>query len=305
MPDLSPATKSAALPLLELELLRTLIAIAETGSFSAAAERVFRTPSAISMQVKKVEELLGVAVFHRDSRNVTLTRDGAFLVEHGRRMLALNRDALSRFVAPDMAGEVRIGAPDDVAERFMPDMLCRFSETHPAVRVQVVVEGTARLMDMKLAGRLDLAIITCAAGFKGTENAEMLYREQLVWAVRRGGVAAEQNPVPLSVWEEGCTWRNAGIEGLEAMGRDWIITFESAHISGQRAAILADLAVAPIPISSLGGEVIEAGPEHRLPALPAYELGLVMDDDATPAVEAAADHLRAAFARERPIVRAA
>ncbi|MEL7345298.1 MAG: LysR family transcriptional regulator, partial [Pseudomonadota bacterium] len=196
-------------PLLDLDVLRTLVAIADTGSFSGAAEQVLRTPSAVSMQVKKVEELLGVPVFTRDSRNVALTRDGAFLVEHGRRMMALNRDALSRFVAPDMAGEVRIGAHDDVAERFLPNMLCRFGETHPAVRVQVVVEGTKRLMEMRHAGQLDLAIITCQ-GVEGTQDAEVLYREQLVWAMRQGGVAPEQTPLPLSVWEDGCAWRNAG-----------------------------------------------------------------------------------------------
>lgn len=290
---------SMNVPMLDLDVLRTLVAIADTGSFSAAADRVLRTPSAVSMQVKKVEDVLGRSVFDRDSRNVTLTRDGAFLVEHARRMLALNREALARFVTPDVAGEVRIGAHDDVAERFLPDMLCRFRETHPAVRVLVAVEGTRRLMEMRHAGGLDLAIITCQ-GVQETEKAEVLYREQLVWAMRKGGVAPEQDPLPLSVWEDGCAWRNAGIEGLKRQGRDWLITFESAHISGQKAAILADLAIAPIPVSSLGGEIVEAASEHGLPRLPEYSIGLVKDDTASAPVEAAADHLRAAFARARP-----
>lgn len=292
----SPSPRQPSLPLLDLDVLRTMIAIAETGSFSAAAGRVLRTPSAVSMQVKKVEDLLGVSVFHRDSRNVTLTRDGAFLVEHGRRMLALNRDALSRFVTPDMAGEVRIGAHDDVAERFLPDMLCRFGETHPGVRVQVVVEGTTKLMELRDTGRLDLAIITCQRE-TGTEKAEVLFSEQLVWAMRKGGVAPEQDPLPLSVWEDGCAWRNAGLKGLMSVGRDWVITFESAHISGQKAAILADLAIAPIPVSSLGGDIVEAGASYGLPPLPEYSIGLVKDEKPSPAVEAAADHLRASFSR--------
>ena len=97
-----------AIPLLDLDLLKTLVAIAETGSFSTAATVVHRTPSAISMQVKKMEEILGRPVFTRDSRSVSLTSDGAFSLEHARRMLALNRDAVARFVQPDVEGVERL-----------------------------------------------------------------------------------------------------------------------------------------------------------------------------------------------------
>ena len=288
------APRTPTIPLLDLDLLKTLVAIAETGSFSAAAAAVLRTPSAVSMQVKKIEDLLGRPVFIRDSRSVELTADGAFLLEHARRMLALNRDALARFVQPDVEGVVRLGAPDDVAERFLPKMLRGFAETHPCVTVDVTVDGSERMISMLKSGRLDLTLITCEAGFDD-HGAEVLFRERLVWATCRGGVAVERQPLPLSVWEEGCVWRKAGIDGLDAVGRDWRVAFQSAHISGQRAAILADLAVAPIPESSIGGEIIEAPAKYGLPKLPKYALGLVIWPDPTPAVHAAADHLRASF----------
>lgn len=288
------APTTPTVPLLDLDLLKTLVAIAETGSFSAAAVAVYRTPSAVSMQVKKIEDLLGRAVFLRDSRSVELTADGAFLLEHARRMLALNRDALARFVQPDVQGVVRMGAPDDAAERHLPGMLRRFAETHPCVTVNVTVDGTERMLAMLKDGRLDLSLVTCAAGFDD-RGAEILFRENLVWAVCRGGVAAEREPLPLSVWEEGCVWRTAGIKGLDSVGRDWRVAFQSAHISGQRAAILADLAVAPIPASSLGGDIIEAPSKYGLPKLPQYALGMIMAPDPSPAVRAAADHLRASF----------
>lgn len=284
-----------SIPLLDLDLLKTLVAIAETGNFSAAAAAVHRTPSAVSMQVKKMEDLLGRPVFIRDSRSVELTSDGAFLLEHGRRMLALNRDALARFIQPDVEGEVRLGAPDDVAERFLVDMLRRFNETHPSVTVNVIVESTTRMLEMVNQGRLDLSLITCEAGFK-EDGAEVLLREQLVWATCRGGVAAEQTPLPVSVWEEGCAWRTAALDQLDDMGVAWRVAFQSANISGQRAAILADLAVAPIPVSSLGGKIIQAPAHFGLPALPTYALGLKVMDDPNPAVVAAIDHLRASFA---------
>lgn len=284
-------------PLLELDLLRTLVAIAETGSFSAAADTVHRTPSAVSMQVKRIEELLGRPVFIRDSRSVRLTLDGEILLEHGRRVLALNRDVLSRFITPDITGEVRLGAPDDVAERFLTGMLRRFACTHPGVVVNVVIDHSVRLLEEVRKKRLDLSIVTCESRLNGLDKAEVLYRESLVWASLNGGVAAEQKPLPVSVWEDWCIWRKAGIEGLEKQGRAYRIAFQSAHISGQKAAILADLAVAPIPISSLGGQIVEAKPHHNLPKLPEYALGLIMAENPSKPAEAAADHLRAGFAQ--------
>ena len=146
-------------------------------------------------------------------------------------------------------------------------------------------------------GHLDLAMVTCEAGFEGDQKPEVIMREQLVWASLAGGVAAEQDPLPVSVWEDSCVWRKAGIAGLEAQNRAYRIAFQSSHISGQRAAILADLAVAPIPISSLGGKIVEARPKCGLPRLPNYALGLIVAKGASAPVLAAADHLRASFAK--------
>jgi len=288
---------STKIPLLELDLLRTLVAIAEHGNFSLAAEAVNRTPSAVSMQVKRMEELLERPVFVRDSRSVRLTQDGDMLLEHGRRLLALNRDVMSRFLDPGLSGEVRLGTPDDLAERFMPAMLRRFADTHPGIAVNVVVDGSQRMNEKLNEGRLDIAIVTCGAGHNRSEPAEVLLEEQLVWAVAKGGICAEQTPLPISVWEEGCIWRKAAIEKLENQGRPYRIAFQSAHISAQRAAILADLAVAPIPQSSLTSQIVKASPELKLPELPAYALGMLMVERPSDAVLAAADHLRAAFAK--------
>ena len=241
-------------PLLELDLLRTLIAIADFGSFSAAATQVLRTPSAVSMQVKKLEEVLGRQVFIRDSRSVALTADGERVVEHARRMLALNRDVVAQFIDPGLVGEVRIGAPDDAVEGHLTDALKRFACSHPAVMVNVVVDGSNRLIERIQARQIDIAVISCR---HDTSFAEPLFSEQLVWAMRKGGVAAEQDPLPISVWEEGCVWRKYATEGLDAQGRDYRVAFLSAQLAGQKAAIMADLAIAPIPRSALGGDVVE------------------------------------------------
>lgn len=287
------------LPLLELDVLRSFVAIAETGSFTAAANAVYRTPSAISMQIKKLEEVLGKSLFVRDSRSVSLTADGEMLIGYARRLLALNREAVAKFVAPDISGEVRLGAPDDVSERFLPDMLRRFAQSHPGITVSVVVQNTDELIRLVQRGQLDMAMITCEGGFQGDEAAEVLFREPLVWAGLRGGCAGSRNPLPVSVWEDGCVWRKAALQGLEARNRDYRISFQSAYISGQKAAILADLAVAPMPLSAISDPIVCADEEFDLPELGEYALGLAVSASPGPAAKAAADHLRVSFMENR------
>lgn len=287
---------SQQLPVLDLDLLKTLVAIADTGNFSAAAEAVFRTPSAVSMQVKRAEELLGRPLFNRDSRSVTATPDGELLLQHGRRMLALNKEMVRQFVKPDIAGIVRLGAPDDMAERALPDMLRRFAQSHCGVTVDVVVDSSTSLLKKIQDNELDVAMVTCDPRADIPKTIEIIFEERLTWAGARNGVAFEKNPLPISVWEEGCAWRNTGLKSLQDLKRDYRIAFMSAHISGQRAAIMADLAVAPIPASSCVSGIVELGEKQGLPTLANYALGMVLAKQLSKPAKAAADHLRASFA---------
>jgi len=285
------------IPLLDLDLLNTLVAIADGGNFSLAAQAVGRTPSAISMQVKRMEDLVGRPLFVRDSRTVRLTRAGIMLVEHGRRLLALNGEMVARFMNPGLTGLVRFGAPDDVAERFLPEMLRRFSSDYPGIVLKVVIDDSERMIEMVRRKELDLSIITTEAGIPNDESAEIIYREPLVWASLSGSVAVEQNPLPLSVWEPHCVWRKVGLAALEAQGREYRIVFECSQASGQRAAILADLAIAQIPASSLGGRIVEISPAYGLPDLPPYSLGLFASEKSSDPVEAAIAHIKRSFSQ--------
>ncbi|MGB0660684.1 MAG: LysR substrate-binding domain-containing protein [Mangrovicoccus sp.] len=280
-------------PMLDLDVLQTLVSIAETGSFSAAAAQVGRTPSAVSLQVKKVESLLDRPVFLRDSRSVRLTADGEFLIAHARRMLEMNREALARFAQPEMVGVVRLGAVDNVADRYLPQMLQRFAKSHPGVVVNAMVEDTPIMMKHLAEGRLDLALVTLPP--QGDARIEPVFQERLIWAMRRGGTAPTRRPLPVSVWDEGCAWREAGLSALRQAGIPWRIAFQSGHTSGQRAAVLADLAVAPLSEASIGEDIIEAPDELGLPPLPDYHLGLMVAERASAPVAAAAEHLRACF----------
>lgn len=294
-------SNSRTLPLLELDTLRTIVAIADTGNFSAAAEVVFRTPSAVSMQVKKAEELLGHSLFHRDSRSVNATEHGELLVQHGRRVLALNREVVLRFLAPNITGSVRLGAPDDIGGRTMPDLLRRFAATHCCITVDVVIDNSADLLKKVRAGELDLALVNCEPSQSQGGDIEVVYQEPLTWAGLRNGIAYEQTPLPVSVWDQGCAWRNMGLRSLEAVGREYRVAYRSAHLTGQKAAILADLAVAPIPLSACTDGIVPLTAVHELPPLGDYAIGLLKGDAISAPALAAADHLRASFkARKQP-----
>lgn len=281
------------LPLLELDILRTFVAIAETGSFTTAASAVFRTPSAVSMQIKKLEEAIGRAVFTRDARSVSLTTEGEMLLGYARRLLAINREAVAKFVIPDISGVVRLGSPDDFGERVLPHVLKRFAQSHPSIAVDVVIDQSSNLRRRLADRQLDITLFTICKDIPA--DAELLLSEPIVWGGAKGGCAHLREPLPLSIWEEGCAWRADALEALGRSGRDYRIAYMSAHTAGQRAAILADLAIAPLPKSFIGDGVVALGPEDGLPALSNYGLAMIIAPDASAPVCAAADHIRATF----------
>lgn len=281
------------MPLLDPDVLRTFVAIAETGSFTLAANAVFRTPSAVSMQIKKLEDLLGVSVFSRDARSVSLTQDGEMLMGYARRLLALNREAVSKFILPDISGIVRLGSPDDYGEQILPNVLKRFAQTHPSIAVDVTIDQSGNLRRRMAERQLDITLFTACRSVPA--EAEILLTEPIVWGAAKGGSAHLRDPLPLSIWEEGCSWRADALEALGRVGRDYRIAYMSAHTAGQRAAILADLAVAPLPKSFIGDDVVAIGPEEGLPALSNYNLAMIVSSEASAPVAAAAEHIRATF----------
>ncbi|WP_275783288.1 LysR family transcriptional regulator [Pararhizobium gei] len=283
-----------ALPLLELDILKTFVAIAETGNFTTAAETVYRTPSAVSMQIKKLEEMLGCVLFLRDARSVSLTPKGEILLGYARRMLALNNETVSRFLLPDMNGVVRVGAPEDIGERILPEVLKRFSESYPNVTVDVTI-GTSSVMRKRVEEhRMDIVIFNSLTG-ENTGGGEILMSEKLVWTGIKCGTAHKREPLPVSLWEDGCVWRANAVEKLSESGRSFRVAFLSAHTTGQRAAIQADLAIAPLPRYLIQGDLVALGEADGLPELGSYNIGLQMIDNPSAPVLAVAEYVRTAF----------
>src|SRR5215204_5911996 len=166
--------------LLDVDHLRTFLAIAETGSFTRAADVVHKTQSAVSMQMKRLEERLGRPIFSRDGRASKLTEDGERLLDYARRIVKLNVEALTAFSDAELTGRVRLGVPDDYADRYLPEIMARFSRAYPAVELTVTCEPTVELVARIAANDLDLAIITNA---ETNRPGDTFRREQLLWVV--------------------------------------------------------------------------------------------------------------------------
>ena len=198
-----------------LDLLRTLVAVAATGSFTRAAQAVLRTPSAVSMQMKRLEDIVGRPIFAKDGRSVYRGREA--LLGYARRILRL-QEAMARFRAHDVEGVVRLGTPDDYATRFLPRILARFALTHPLVQVDVACQPSRSCWAGSLRdNEIDLALVT--VGCRGEPaTGTIIHREPLVWAGLRHGRAHERRPLPLAVSGSSCAWRMSALERLDSAG---------------------------------------------------------------------------------------
>ncbi|MBP1851206.1 LysR family transcriptional regulator [Rhizobium halophytocola] len=288
------ATFRQPLPLLDNDVLKTFVAIAESGSFSMAAEQVFRTPSAVSMQIKRLEEQLGASLFLRDARSVRLTAGGETLLPYARRMLALSNEAVSRFRMPDMEGVVRLGATDDIGLRLMPGILRRFAEMFPSIMVDLTVDSSSNLRRRLAEQRLDLTLANFAPGVTAMEG-EVVMTEQLVWAGAKCGTAHLRDPLPISIWEDGCCWREDALTRLEKQKRRYRIAYLSAHLMAQQAAVTADLAIAPLPRSYLNDDMVALCSRHGLPDLGTFEVRLLRGSSKSEVIDAVADSVRFAL----------
>ncbi|MEH6564469.1 MAG: LysR family transcriptional regulator [Halopseudomonas sp.] len=274
---------NAALPLLELDVLRSFVAIAETGSFTRAALQVHRTPSAVSMQMKRLEEMLGYQLLLREPRRARVTTEGEALLGFARRMLNLNEEALSQFRHPELTGRVRLGTSDDVGTRILPTVLSGFARAYPGVQVDVVVGRSLDMLEQVNNAELDLALITSGMP---SASGRVVYTEQLVWAECIGGQAANRRPLPLSLAASGCVWREAALAALDGADIAYRIAYVSEHCTGQRAAMLADLAIAPFPRGLISKPLKIVDLAAGLPPLGSYQILLEQGSNTGPLIDA-------------------
>lgn len=275
--------------LIDIDQLRTFIAIAETGSFTRAAEVVHKTQSAVSMQMKRLEERLGRPVFTRDGRASKLTEDGERLLDYARRIVKLNMEALATFSDAALSGRVRLGVPDDYADRYLPEIMARFSRAYPGVELTVICEPSVDLIERINGNEIDRAIVT---NCDGVITSEIFREERLLWVTSNRYAIHTEVPVPLALGQATCAWRRAAINCLETIGRPHRLLYSSRNSAAIAAAVLAGLAVSVFPESALrpGMRVLTAA--DGFPELPSCRIGLVRNPhESTPLAEALAEHI--------------
>ncbi len=278
--------------MLEPDLLRTFVAICESGSFTAAARSVGRTQSAVSMQIKMLEETLGRPLLVRSPHLAEPTTHGRLLLEHARRILATQEAALGAFDLQAARGGFVIGAPDDWAPDILPQAVAAFHAEHPDIRVELVSESASALCRRMDEARLDFAIAPAHLAPEG----RTLRRHAVVWMGPAQGDVARRDPLPLALFAEGCICRAWTIEALSRAGRVWRVASTGSSLASVLAAARAGLGVTALPDVSLAPGLRLLGEAEGLPPLPDLEMRLVrVSRRRSPALDALEARLLEAF----------
>lgn len=256
---------------LDLLVLRTFVAVVENGTLASAATRVGRSESAVSLQIKKLEETIGDAVLDRSNRKLALTEAGATVLAYARRLIELNDEALQAAEAHGLAGEVCLGVPQDFAETWLPSMIGRFRRSHPGIRVNVVVERSTSLEARVRRGDMDLALLF---GDGVSPDAVWATELPMTWIGRPDLARKRRENVSLAVFDPPCAFRAAAAAALDRAGIAWSVTFTSPSLAGLWAAVDAGLGVTVRTPAGIPSHLSALGKTSNLPALPKVTLSL-------------------------------
>jgi DNA-binding transcriptional LysR family regulator len=241
------------------------------------------------MQMKRLEERIERPIFARDGRASKLTEDGQRLLDYARRIVNLNVETLAAFSDAALSGRVRLGVPDDYADRYLPEIMARFSRSYPAVELTVICEPSVDLLERIDGNEIDLAIVT---NCETKRAAETFRRERLLWVTSNRHAVHGEHCLPLALGRPSCSWRRSAIERLESVGRSYRVLYSSSNAGAVAAAVLAGLAVSVLPESGLrpGMRVLTAG--DGFPELPSCRIGLVRNAHESSALaDALAEHI--------------
>jgi DNA-binding transcriptional LysR family regulator len=274
---------------LDLDTLRTLVVANDLGGYGQAATRLGRTPSAISLQMKKLQADVGATVFRKSGRGVALTEAGEIVLRYARRMLALNDEVLDTVRGASLAGRIRIGVSQDFAETVLPRALSQFTKHYPLVQLEVRIEGNAVLVEAVSKGEIDLVLVV---GHAQRPSAITLGAIDLVWIAGRD-FAPRDEPLPLVVLGPQCVFRKEAIESLDAAGHPWRIAAVSPSLAGLWALGMAGLGVTVRSALGVPRSLVSHKTLFDLPRLGAFPVTLhAAAGGLSPGVERLRDILR-------------
>ena len=274
---------------LDPELLQTLVAIADSGSFVTAAKNVHRTQSAVSMQMKRLEEIVEQPLFEKHGRRSVLTTHGQNLLLYARRILSLQQEALAVFHSPEIQGEVRLGVCDDYVMSFMPAIFTGFAKAFPKVHIRLDSQPSTKLIENTQAGELDFSLVNIV---DDKLTYEKLTNEPLVWVTSPNHDTHETSPLPLTI-ENNCLWGRWAQKALDEDHRVYRVGYSTFNIAGIVAIVEAGLAVSVMSRSSVPSQLRILQPADGLPELPHTEIGLILSSGVlSPAAKCLADAVR-------------
>lgn len=255
---------------LDIDLLRAFVTVSETSSFTRAAALLGRTQPAISLQIRRLEDQLRSPLFDRGGKGISLTTEGAGLLPQARRLLRLNDEIVSTLGEGDLEGEVRFGAPEDIATMHLPGILGAFARSHPRIKLSVTCDYTANLLDQMSRGTLDLALIKREP--VGPELGVRVWSEPLVWVALDESIG-ETTPLPLIIAPAPDIYRKRALGALQEAGISFRASFTSPSLAGQMAALRAGLGVGVLPAAMAPRDL--AVLVQTLPTLSDSEIALV------------------------------
>jgi DNA-binding transcriptional LysR family regulator len=275
--------------MLDLELLRSFVSVVDAGGFTRAGERVHRTQSTVSQQIKRLEDDVGQPLLNRSGKDVTPTEAGERLLSYARRLLSLAEEARDVLARPGNEGAVRLGIPEDFAAYRLTKLLATFARSHPGLRLDVRADQSMYLRSSLERGELDLALLKRDAGGNG---AIAVWPERVHWVTSKSHpVNSKNGSVPLIGFPGGCLYRARAIHALESAGRSWHMAYTSSSLAGIQAAVAAGLG-----LSILSEMAVQA--DHRVltakdgfAPIDKTELALVASPGASPATLRLADRL--------------
>ncbi len=276
---------------LEIDLLRSFVVIAEVRSLSRAAARVGRTQSALSQQMRRLEESVDQPLFQRTGRGVLLTHPGERLLLHAQRILRQHDEAMADLCGTGLSGTIRFGCPDDYAAVFLPSLLRQFSSQHPQAIVEVVCGPTPRLLEQLDKRAVDIAMISLPDD--GATD-DFIRREQLVWIGYPGLDAAQFDPLPLALSDPDTLDHIAACDALQRAGRDYRVAYASSSLAGLTALVRSGQAFAVMTQTAVPADLAILAGDRGLPPLPAVGITLRFDRKRPSHLTAAfAEHIRA------------
>ncbi|HWD12758.1 LysR family transcriptional regulator [Pseudochrobactrum sp. sp1633] len=281
--------------LLDLDQLRTFLLIAETGSFTKTADSVFRTQSAISMQIRRLEERIGKPLFARDGRNLLLTPHGEKLLTYARRLIELNNETVTSFRTDRLQANIRIGLPDIYLEHMIHDALQPIFRDYPAIETIIHCEPTDALIEHIRRGALDLALITQSTGQK---RSEVLNTSRFVWVTSDDNSPHEQAVIPLAMNRTNCAWRKVLTDSLNTIKREYRIVLSTSSARSIIMAVRSGSAISILPDNMVGSGMRVLNEQDGFPKLPACALSLIRAQGIhAPAIDLIAGTIQSSFRR--------